>query len=423
MSGIFISYRREDTSYIAGRLHDRLAAHFGADQIFRDVDTMKPGVDFVERIDEAVGSCDALVAIIGDDWLTLKNPEGRRRIDSPKDWVRLELAAALKRNILIVPVLVENAKMPAEAELPSPLRRLARHNALELTDFRWDYEVQKLIEVLEDVTKPAAKQARPPLRDTQPSRAWGAAAPQPPPEAPPAQDGPDASPKPTPVSPTVSAPPWAARSGWGESAPSSPGSAPKPSWAGDGPSWSRPTAEPSPPSGVPPWVKVVVPAALVAVAAVVILLLALGGSGSEGVSPPVGSAQPSESTPPDSGSQARDFVGPWSGEAGRIGLTVEKVETGSNRLRVHMLVTNRTRDTIALPASQFIAVDNTGHTYAADPFAGDWPQAIPPGQSRGVVDLKEALRGGVSSLRVGWGTVFGTFEAQDGVFVEGITLS
>ena len=155
MSGIFISYRREDSSYIAGRLHDRLSEHFGADQIFRDVDTILPGVDFVKRIEQAVASCDVLVAVIGNQWLGTGDPSGNRRLDNPKDFVRLEIAAALDRDVLVIPVLVENARMPSETDLPESLVRLSTRNALELTDSRWDYEVQRLIDGIEQLVTPA----------------------------------------------------------------------------------------------------------------------------------------------------------------------------------------------------------------------------------------------------------------------------
>ena len=165
MSGLFISYRRQDTAYIAGRLNDELSRQFGARQIFRDVDNMAPGVDFVKRIDEAVSMCQALVAVIGDDWLTATDAKGKRRIDNPRDWVRVEIAAAMKRDILIVPVLVEGASMPSPPELPPALRKLARFNALELTDVRWDYDTARLVEALEAVvsTRPPATR-RPAVR-------------------------------------------------------------------------------------------------------------------------------------------------------------------------------------------------------------------------------------------------------------------
>jgi TIR domain len=139
----------------------------------------RPGVDFVQKIEDAVASCDALVAIIGNQWLTMTDEDGRRRLNDPKDWVRLEIAAALKRRILVLPVLVENAQMPSEAELPAPLRRLVRLNATELSDKRWDYEADQLTSVLKEaVASPApeptprlpAPPSPPPLAPSAPAR-------------------------------------------------------------------------------------------------------------------------------------------------------------------------------------------------------------------------------------------------------------
>jgi len=94
---IFMSYRREDTAMAAGWLYDRLRERFGASQIFKDVDTIRPGEDFVEKLNYAVGSCDVLLALIGDRWLTVAGADGKRRIDDPGDFVRLEVEAALTR--------------------------------------------------------------------------------------------------------------------------------------------------------------------------------------------------------------------------------------------------------------------------------------------------------------------------------------
>src|SRR5215469_13294202 len=113
MSGqIFISYRRDDASYPAGRLYDYLSAHFPQSQIFMDVDNLDPGVDFVEAIEASVGSCEVLIAVIGKRWLVASDDEGRRRLDSQDDFVRLEIATALRRKIRVIPVLVDGAVMP-----------------------------------------------------------------------------------------------------------------------------------------------------------------------------------------------------------------------------------------------------------------------------------------------------------------------
>ena len=145
---IFISYRRRETAGHAGRLYDKLSEHFGADRVFMDL-TMEPGVDFADTIDEAVGECGALVALIGDEWLTVTDASGRRRIDDPADIHRMEIEAALDRGVLLIPALVQDAAMPTADDLPDPLDPLVRLQAVELSDGRWDYDVGRLISVLE----------------------------------------------------------------------------------------------------------------------------------------------------------------------------------------------------------------------------------------------------------------------------------
>ena len=149
ISKIFISYRREDARGDAGRLTDKLKFHFGEKQIFRDVEAIEAGVDFVEAINEAVGACTALIAVIGPNWVKVMDEQGRRRLDDPHDFVRLEIAAALTRRIRVIPVLVGGAVMPKAEEIPADLEGLARRQAQELSDQRWDYDVGHLIETLE----------------------------------------------------------------------------------------------------------------------------------------------------------------------------------------------------------------------------------------------------------------------------------
>jgi formylglycine-generating enzyme required for sulfatase activity len=151
MSRIFISYRRADSAGYAGRLYDRLSQRVGQDRIFMDIDTIEPGLDFVQVIEEAVGSCDALIVLIGRQWLTVTDATGRRRLDNPQDFVRLEVATALERNIRVIPVLVGGATVPHSTDLPDALRRLARRNALEISDTRFHHDVDRLIETLEKV--------------------------------------------------------------------------------------------------------------------------------------------------------------------------------------------------------------------------------------------------------------------------------
>jgi len=143
MRGIFISYRREDGAGHAGRLYDSLRARF--DSVFLDVSGIEAGVDYVEAINNAVGCCDLLIVVIGPRWSSLADAGGRRRLDNPHDFVRLEAAAALERNIRVIPVLVAGAEMPTADELPEPLKALARRQAFELRDARWAADVDELI--------------------------------------------------------------------------------------------------------------------------------------------------------------------------------------------------------------------------------------------------------------------------------------
>ncbi len=133
-SRIFVSYRRDDARGDAGRLTDNLKLHFGDKQIFRDVEAIEAGVDFVEAINNAVSQCAVLLAIVGPNWLKATDSEGRRRLDDPNDFVRLEIAVALQRNIRVVPVLVGGAVMPKAEDLPQGLESLARRQAHELSD-------------------------------------------------------------------------------------------------------------------------------------------------------------------------------------------------------------------------------------------------------------------------------------------------
>ncbi|MCU1267437.1 MAG: hypothetical protein JWM21_3755 [Acidobacteria bacterium] len=145
---IFVSYRRDDSAGHTGRIYDGLAATFGEAQIFMDVDHIEPGQDFVQVMEDAVSTCDVLVAIIGRDWITIRG-RTTRRLDDPLDFVRLEIGAALRQKILVIPVLVQGASMPRVQDLPVDLAELVRRNALEVSDLRWRHDVDRLIEVLD----------------------------------------------------------------------------------------------------------------------------------------------------------------------------------------------------------------------------------------------------------------------------------
>ena len=151
MPSIFISYRREDTAGHAGRIFDRLREKFGRDNVFMDVAGIDPGVDFVEAIDRAVGSCDVLLVIIGRKWLTCTDASGKKRLDDPKDFIRLETATALRRNIRVIPVLVQGAAMPGENDLPEDLKTLARRQATEIDDTHWDSDTGQLVDSVANV--------------------------------------------------------------------------------------------------------------------------------------------------------------------------------------------------------------------------------------------------------------------------------
>ncbi|MBK7530613.1 toll/interleukin-1 receptor domain-containing protein [Piscinibacter sp.] len=146
MGAIFISYRRDDTEGHAGRLYEDLVEQFGKQAVFFDVSAIEPGQDFRKAIDANVARCSVLLAMIGPRWLDASG--GARRIDDAGDFVRLEIASALKRDVPVVPVLVQGAKMPAAAQLPADVADLAWRNAVELSHARWPSDVQVLAQAL-----------------------------------------------------------------------------------------------------------------------------------------------------------------------------------------------------------------------------------------------------------------------------------
>src|SRR5437763_1874471 len=160
MPKIFISYRREDSLDITSHIYTCLEPRFGRDNVFLDIDTIPFGVDFRQHLDQAVGRCDVLLAVIGEQWLDARHREGpkqgQRRLDDPADFVRIEVLSALARDIPVVPVLVGKAAMPGEQELPEGLRDLAYRNAAEVRsgrDFR-DH-VDRLARGIDHVVQPA----------------------------------------------------------------------------------------------------------------------------------------------------------------------------------------------------------------------------------------------------------------------------
>jgi len=148
LSGIFVSYRRSDSQGEAGRLFDDLVKHFGEDSVFMDVAAIEAGRDFRKAIEEGVTKCGVLLVVIGTEWHDARDEHGVPRLNDPSDFVRIETASALKRDIPVIPVLVRGAQMPTAEQLPDDLKELAYRNCIELTHARWRSDIPLLIEAL-----------------------------------------------------------------------------------------------------------------------------------------------------------------------------------------------------------------------------------------------------------------------------------
>jgi hypothetical protein len=163
---VFISYRREDSQYQAGRIYEAFVRALPPDTVFMDVDSMAPGDDFVEALEGWVQRCDVLLALIGPRWIDSIDPRtSLRRLDNLEDFVRIEVRGALERKIPVVPVLLDAAKMPTAADLPDDIKALTRRNA-EFVDFRtFDADVQRLIKRLKigkKIEQPSRRRDRKP---------------------------------------------------------------------------------------------------------------------------------------------------------------------------------------------------------------------------------------------------------------------
>jgi TIR domain/PAN domain len=141
---IFINYRRDDSMSAAGRLQDRLAQTFGRNNLFMDVDHIPAGIDFVDYLHSQVAACDVFLAVIGPNWLDARDDSGRRRFDNPDDYVTIEIAAALARNIRVIPVLVDGARTPKADKLPDSVKPLARRNAVEVRNTHFGRDAEAL---------------------------------------------------------------------------------------------------------------------------------------------------------------------------------------------------------------------------------------------------------------------------------------
>ncbi len=152
MAAVFISYRREDAAGYAGRLRESLERRVGVSRVFRDVDTLTPGQDFVQAIEARLADCRVMLVVIGREWLDARHPGGGRRLDDPYDFVRLEIASGLGRaNVLLIPVLVEGVAMPPAPELPESIRPLARRHAVSVRDETWDADIDRLAAIIDAV--------------------------------------------------------------------------------------------------------------------------------------------------------------------------------------------------------------------------------------------------------------------------------
>jgi hypothetical protein len=171
MGALFISYRRGDSEGQARALSIALREYIGRDSVFMDVDSIALGRDFRQVLQERLESCDVMLALIGPRWLDIEDAAGKHRLENPADVVRQEIAAALKRNIPVTPVLVQGAQMPEQERLPDDIKDLAFRNGFELSHTRWDSDVRELVERLGlgKTAVPAAPQERPRVKTEQPA--------------------------------------------------------------------------------------------------------------------------------------------------------------------------------------------------------------------------------------------------------------
>jgi hypothetical protein len=150
--GIFISYRRQDEPNFAGRLYDRLAERFGDDRVFIDIDSIDLGLDFTDVIDQSLARCKVMLVVIGRGWLGATDADGEPRLENPDDFVRLEIEKAMsRRDVRVIPIVVEGAVVPRSAKLPSTLAPLARRNGIEMSHARFAGDTERLIKTIERV--------------------------------------------------------------------------------------------------------------------------------------------------------------------------------------------------------------------------------------------------------------------------------
>lgn len=140
---VFISYRRDDAAGFSHAIYDRLVEHLPKNQVFMDVLGIAPGADFVEKLESTVDQCDVLLALIGKRWAG-EDRAGKARIHDPQDWVRVEVATAIRRGVKVIPVLLDGPNMPTVESLPEDLRPLVRMNAVDVRTSRLNADVWDL---------------------------------------------------------------------------------------------------------------------------------------------------------------------------------------------------------------------------------------------------------------------------------------
>jgi hypothetical protein len=145
---VFLCYRRDDSAGYAGRVQDRLVQEFGRDLLFMDVDTSPLGVNFATVLRNEVAKCEVLLAVIGPHWLDARDEAGTRRLDDPQDFVRIEIGAALQRNIPVIPILLDGAKVPKGNELPKDLEELSMRNGLDVRHASFHNDIDRLVRSL-----------------------------------------------------------------------------------------------------------------------------------------------------------------------------------------------------------------------------------------------------------------------------------
>jgi uncharacterized RDD family membrane protein YckC len=158
MSGIFLSYRRDDSAGWAGRLYEHLVREWGAAHVFIDIDAIAPGEDFREAIARTMHTCDVVMVIIGPNWVSARDRVGNRRLDDEGDTHRTEVVAALAADVRVIPVLVGGADMPPASQLPEPLRDLCYRNAAIIEDRRFASDARALMDALKQFAENLASQ-------------------------------------------------------------------------------------------------------------------------------------------------------------------------------------------------------------------------------------------------------------------------